>query len=108
MVNLTGTTEAGVAVALYRQWDPSTAIAQTTADASGNFAFDGITLAAGSQAFIVVATDVAGNTSKLTQTITTTASDTSPPVITAALADDTDITSGGGITSDPTITGRRG
>ncbi len=105
VVNLTGTSEAGVSVALYRQWDSSTAIAQTTTDSSGNFTFTGIALAAGSQAFIVVATDVAGNTSELTRTITTTASDASPPVITAALALDTDISQGGGITSDPTITG---
>ena len=64
-----------------------------------------IALAAGSQAFIVVASDVAGNSSEVTQTIMTTASDTSAPVITAALANDTGISNTDGITSDPTITG---
>ena len=78
---------------------------QTQADTSGDFTFNKIALAAGSQAFIVVASDVAGNSSQITQTITTTASDTSAPVITAALADDTGISSTDGITSDPTITG---
>jgi YD repeat-containing protein len=53
----------------------------------------------------VVASDVAENNSQTTQTITTTAPDTSAPVITAALADDTGISRTDGITSDPTITG---
>ncbi len=104
-VNLTGMTTAGAFVSLFRQWDPNTAIAQTQADASGHFTFDGITLAAGSQAFIVVASNPAGNSSSLTQTITTTAADTKAPVITAALANDTGISSTDSITSDPTITG---
>ncbi len=90
---------------MYRQWDPNTAIAKTQAGSSGSFTFDNIALAAGSQAFIVVASDVAGNSSEFTQTITTTASDTSAPVITAALANDTGISNTDGITYDPTITG---
>ena len=105
VVNLTGTTSAGAFVALYRQWDPNTAIRTTQANGSGDFTFNNVALAAGSQAFIVVASDVAGNSSTLTQTITTTASDTSAPVITAALASDTGISNTDGITSDPTITG---
>ena len=75
-MNLTGMTTAGAFVSLFRQWDPNTAIAQTQADATGHFTFDGITLAAGSQAFIVVASNPAGNSSSLTQTITTTTADT--------------------------------
>ncbi len=105
IVNLTGKTDAGVFVALYRQWDPTTAIRTTQADASGDFTFSNVALAAGSQAFIVVASDVAGNSSELVQTITTTASDTSAPVITAALANDTGLSSTDGITYDPTIKG---
>ena len=105
IVNLTGKTDAGAFVALYRQSDPNTPIRTTQADSSGNFTFNNVALAAGTQAFIVVASDVAGNSSQLTQTITTTASDTSAPVITAALANDTGISSTDGITSDPTITG---
>ena len=104
-VNLTGTTSAGVFVALYRLSDPNTAIAKTQAGSNGAFTFSKIALAAGSQAFIVVASDAAGNSSEVTQTITTTASDTSAPVITAALANDTGISNTDGITSDPTITG---
>ena len=42
---------------------------------------------------------------QFSQTITTTASDTSAPVITAALADDTGVSSTDGITFDPTIKG---
>ena len=72
---------------------------------AADFTFDNITLATGSQAFIVVASDVAGNSSQFLQTITTTAAETSAPVITAALADDTGISSTDGITYDPTITG---
>ena len=90
---------------MYRQSDPNTAIRTTQAGSTGNFTFSNVALAAGTQAFIVVASDVAGNSSELTQTITTTASDTSAPVITAALANDTGISNTDGITSDPTITG---
>ncbi len=101
-VTLTGTTSAGAFVALYRQFDPNTAILRTQADGSGDFTFSNVALAAGSQAFIVVASDVAGNSSTLTQVVTTTAADTSGPVITAALANDT---GGNNITYDPTVTG---
>ncbi len=105
IVNLTGTTDAGAYVALYRAFDLNTPIRKTQADASGNFTFSGVALAPGTQSFTVVASDAAGNSSQATQTITTTAPDTSAPVITAALADDTGISSTDGITYDPTITG---
>ena len=105
IVNLTGTTAAGAFVALYRAFDLNTPIQKTQADSSGDFTFTKIALASGSQSFTVVASDVAGNTGQFAQTIITTASDTTAPVITAALADDTGFSSTDGITSDPTITG---
>ena len=101
-VELTGTTSPGDFIALYRRFDPNTPIMTMQAGSDGTFTFCSVALAAGSQAFIVVASDVAGNTSQLTQTITTTAADTSPPVITAALANDT---GGNNLTYDPTVTG---
>ena len=73
----------GAYVALYRAFDLNTPIRTTQADASGNFTFSGVALAPGTQALTVVASDVAGNSSQSTETITTTASDTSAPVITA-------------------------
>ncbi len=103
-VTLTGTTSAGAFVALYRQVDPNTAIQKTQAGTDGSFTFANVALAAGSQPFVVVASDVAGNRSSLTQVVTTTAADTSGPVITAALANDTGVPNDG-ITYDPTVTG---
>ncbi len=105
IVSLTGTTTAGVSVALYRAFDLNTPIQTTVADSSGNFTFTNVALATGGQSLTVVASDVAGNTSQFSQTITTTAIDTTAPVITAALAFDTGVSSTDGITSDPTITG---
>jgi RHS repeat-associated protein len=105
IVNLTGKTDPGAYVALYRPFDLNSPIRKTQADATGYFSFLNVGLAPGTQAFTVVASDVAGNSSQLTQKITTTASDTSAPVITAALAHDTGLSAIDGITFDPTITG---
>jgi RHS repeat-associated protein len=105
IVNLTGKTDAGAYVTLYRAFDLNTPIRKTQADASGNFTFSNVALAAGTQAFTVVASDAAANSSQTTQTITTLAADTAAPVITAGLANDTGISSTDGITYDPTITG---
>ncbi len=105
VVNLVGQTDAGAYVALYRQSDPNTAIRNTQADTAGKFTFTNISLAPGSQAFIAVAGDVAGNSSEITQTILTTATDTAGPAIAARLANDTGLSSTDGITSDATITG---
>ena len=105
VVDLTGTTTGGVYVALYRAFDLNTPILRTQADSNGNFTFTNVALASGSQSFTVVASDAAGNFSEYSQVITTTATDTSAPVITAALADDTGISSTDGITFDAAITG---
>ncbi len=101
-VTLIGTTSAGAYVALYRQSDPNTPSLKTQADAKGSFTFSNVALAPGSQSFVVIASDVAGNSTQFTQSITTTASDTSGPVITAALVNDT---GGNNVTYDPTIAG---
>ena len=77
----------------------------TQADGLGKFTFGNVALAPGSQAFIAVASDLAGNSSQLNQAITTTASDASAPVIVAALANDTGLSATDGITSDATISG---
>ena len=78
VVGLTGTTSPGADVALFRAFDPNTPIMKTRADSSGNFTFSNVALAPGTQAFTVVASDVAGNSSQAVQSITTTAIDTRP------------------------------
>ena len=103
VVDLTGTTASGAFVALYRAFDPNTPILQTRADANGLFTFSNLPLAPGTQAFTVIASDVAGNRSQTTQPITTTSTDTPAPTITAGLSNDTGTSSTDGITSDPTI-----
>jgi cyclophilin family peptidyl-prolyl cis-trans isomerase len=60
-VTLSGTTSAGVGVTLTQ----GSATQSTTADASGNFSFSGISLVGGLNTFTVQATDKAGNTSQL-------------------------------------------
>ena len=101
-VALTGTTSANAQVGLSRQSDTNTPILKTQADSNGVFTFTNVGLAPGSQSFVVIASDVAGNSTQRTQSITTTARDTSGPVITATLVNDT---GGNNVTYDPTITG---
>ncbi len=66
-------------VTLTGKTDPNTAVqlvqtnANTTADASGNFTFSGVTLTAGANTFTVKATDTAGNSSQANQMIARTA-----------------------------------
>jgi len=73
-VTLVGTTDANTSVQLVQTG------ATVTADASGNFSFVGITLAAGANPFTVKATDVAGNTSQSDKTITRTTPNNAPTV----------------------------
>ncbi len=63
-VTLEGTTEALAVVRLLATG------AQTTADGSGAFHFDGVALALGANAFTVRATDSAGNSTEAARTIT--------------------------------------
>ena len=101
-VGLEGTTEPLAAVALV-----GTGLA-TTADGAGDFGFDDILLDLGPNEFTALATDVAGNASEFSLTITRLAEgeDTEPPQVTAALANDTGASAGDSITSDPAIAGQ--
>src|SRR5262249_60211032 len=74
-------------------------------DAPGPFSSAAVALPRGPTAFRVAATDLAGNSSRTDITVTSTAQDTSPPVITAALAHDTGRSGTDGVTNDPTVTG---
>ncbi|MDG0865163.1 choice-of-anchor D domain-containing protein, partial [Pelomonas aquatica] len=106
-VNLVGMTEAGAALTL-RLSGSSTVLGTAVAAADGSFHFSGISLSLGANAFVLTLADAAGNTSTSSLTLTrdpSTAADTLPPTLSAALAHDTGISATDGITSDPTIAG---
>ena len=75
------------------------------ADASGNFAFTNVSLAIGSNAFTVIAADLAGNQSQFTQTIDRIEVSMGNPVIAVELLNDTGSSSRDARTADPTLTG---
>ena len=102
VVTLTGQTAPNTAVLLIETG------ATTTSDASGLFQFGGVALVLGANAFIVRATDLAGNESDFARTITRVeppAAETDPPVIAAALANDTGSSAIDAVTFDATVAG---
>jgi hypothetical protein len=101
VVTLIGTTEAGATVT----FEGSTVVA----DANGQFQFNDVSLNWGENALEMQVTDGAGNTRSVVQTILredTTLPDTTPPVISAALIDDTGISQSDGLTSNPAVSGQ--
>ncbi len=101
-VTLAGQTEPGMLVTLVETG------AQVTASGEGAFAFTGVSLALGANTFTARATDLAGNEGEAALTVTRqtdTTQDLAPPVITAALANDTGTSSADQLTSDATIAG---
>lgn len=70
-----------------------------------HFSFAGVTLALGSNAFTVTATDAAGNVGSGGATFTRTLPDTVAPVVSAALSHDTGASATDGVTSDPAVAG---
>jgi Bacterial Ig-like domain/Bacterial Ig domain/LVIVD repeat len=102
VVTLSGQTAANMAVTLLQTG------AATMADTAGMFSFAGVNLALGGNSFTVRATDPAGNSSDFTRIITraeTGEQDLDPPVISAALANDTGASNSDKVTQDPTVTG---
>lgn len=97
-VQLDGTTDPNTSVALS---EGGNVLATTNSNASGAFSFSGVGLVLGANPFSVVATDLAGNSSGFSRTITRLAG----PVISAALEHDTGRSNNDGITNDDTITG---
>ena len=104
-VTVTGTTEAGVQVQIARASMPNVAVAVTTADANGHFTLTGVGTSPGANAFVVTATDTAGNSSVYSGNYFSTAPNTSPPEVTIRLANDTGSSATDGLTNDPTVTG---
>ena len=100
-VTLVGQTDPDITVSL----EPTGAVA--TSNPNGLFAFFNVPVADGGNAFTVTATNASGLTSQYTGTITRVQPGLSltPPVITAALADDTGVSALDNITSDDTVTG---
>ncbi|NMQ04207.1 hypothetical protein E4Q08_02485 [Candidatus Accumulibacter phosphatis] len=106
-------TSADIAT-LLGQSEPGTAVAltgsglSTTADATGAFRFADLPLALGDNAFAIVLSDLAGNTTAGDLTVTRVkppVDDTTAPTLAAALLADTGRRADDGITRDATITG---
>ncbi len=97
-VTIVGETEAGAFVELVETG------ASSVADALGAFSLAGIALAEGPNTLTIRVSDLAGNSSETTLTITRRG-EFDAPVISAALARDTGRSAADRITSDPTITG---
>lgn len=101
VVTLIGTTEAGATVT----FKESTVVA----DANGQFQFNDVSLNWGENTLEMQVTDGAGNTRSVVQTILredTTLPDTTPPVISVALMEDTGISQSDGLTSNPAVSGQ--
>ena len=105
-VTVTGTTEALADVSIARAATPEVPVASARADSSGKFTLTGVGTMPGANAFIVTATDAAGNTSTVAGSYFSLATDTSPPEITVNLAHDTGASASDGLTNDPTLTGK--
>ncbi|MFO1358315.1 Ig-like domain-containing protein [Plasticicumulans sp.] len=101
-VTLQGSTTPGSRVSL----DGS--LLSTTADAGGAFTLAGVALVLGDNLLALTATDVAGNQSSASRTITRTAPgsiDSTAPTLTAALSNDTGVSASDGLTRDAGIRG---
>lgn len=99
IVRLVGLTEPDARVSLQET------SMTTTADASGAFSFEDVSLVDGGNTFTVVASDLAGNNASFTTTFTKTTDVETTPVVTAGLLNDTGSSNRDTVTSDPTITG---
>ena len=96
---LTGTAEAGGTVTVS---NGTTVLGTTTAGADGSWSFTPAGLADGTYTLTASETDVAGNTGSVQTSFTL---DTTGPVVTAALANDTGSSASDGITSIDTLAG---
>ena len=96
LVTLRGTTESGVAVQL-----EDTGFA-TVSDGSGNFSFGNVALIEGVNAFTVRATDLAGNQTQFSQSISR---DSTAPALNAVLLNDSGFSNSDQLTNDATISG---
>jgi hypothetical protein len=108
-VAITGTTDPGILVELYRVgWDsvpPPHPIAILQSTSTGDFRFDLVPLSLGQNRFTVIARDWGGTTSTVAGNIYSTADDISPPLLTAALLHDNGFSTMDRITKDATIAG---
>ena len=105
-VQLIGTGEPGASSAL-RVAGAGAVLATGTVGADTKFSFDDVALAIGETTFEVMLTDLAGNTSISTLTVTRSATaDQIPPTLAARLANDTGSSATDGQTADPTISGK--
>ena len=76
-----------------------------TADETGRFEFTNVSLDIGDNEFNFEATDPAGNTNSHSQTLTRLSVDRDPPLISAALTNDTGSDPSDRLTADPSISG---
>ena len=107
-VALSGTAEAGASLVL-RAAGSAGVLGTATAAVDGSYNFAGIALTLGANAFELTATDRAGNTALAALTVTRQAAgatDTTPPTLSAALVNDTGMSSSDGLTNDPMIAGQ--
>ena len=105
-ITLAGTTEPGASVVLFASLGPvGDPLSEATADSNGKFFFTTISLSPGQNKFHVFASDLAGNESTFSQTITSTALDYEAPVVYASLLNDTGQVIDDEITTDPTLIG---
>lgn len=104
-VALAGQTDPNAVVTLYRVDASTASVSTAVADGTGAFLFSHVAMAQGANDLRAVAADASGNTSQFDLTITSLVPDTTSPVITAGLNDDTGRSDVDRITSDPTIVG---
>ncbi len=100
IVTLVGTTEAGATVTFQGN--------SVTADINGQFSVENVALDLGENHLNLQVVDGAGNAQSIGQTILredATVPDTTPPVISASLANDTGTSASDGLTSNPAISG---
>ena len=92
-VTLGGTAEANTTVTVY---DAQTVLGTTIANASGAWSYTTAPLTSGSQNFTATATDAAGNTSAVSNSIDPIIPQTTGPVVTSVVATGNGITAGVG------------
>ncbi|MDD3342128.1 MAG: DUF4347 domain-containing protein, partial [Sulfurospirillaceae bacterium] len=104
----TGTSEANVTVTLY-DTDGTTSLGTATADGSGNWSITSSTLSSGAHTLTAKQTDIAGNTSAASSSLSVTidATATAPTGLDLVAGSDSGSSSTDNITNDtiPTITG---
>ncbi|WP_291983891.1 Ig-like domain-containing protein [Candidatus Accumulibacter sp. ACC005] len=102
-VDLLASSEAGTRVELLDSLGQT--LADTVADAAGKVRFAGLALLLGENAFSARATDRAGNSRLADLTLTRTGADTSGPLVTLQLANDSGASANDGVTNDAAISG---